>query len=156
MQLNRCRDYAPGLSGMGQYEALVGVAADYFMSDNGGGGGAPLPTTRTDVATTTQIQVSPQISPVFTQQFQPTSSPVNAGAAMAPTGTIPNTGYLPGFDYASGFMPTGVPGIPTQQGAFGVPPQVLIAGLALLGLLAFTTGKRGGPGRRRIRARRRR
>jgi hypothetical protein len=138
------------MAGLGQYEALIGVAADYFMSEDGGSGGAPggaMPS-RTDVTTTTQVQVSPQISPIFTQQFQPSGSPVNAGATMAPTGTVPNTGYMPGFDYASGFWPTGTPGIPTQQEGFNVPPQVLIAGLALAGLFAFTRAKRSARRRR--------
>ena len=44
---------------------------------------APAPTqTKISVPTTTQVQVSPQISPVFVQQFQPTGSPVGAGTAM--------------------------------------------------------------------------
>jgi hypothetical protein len=133
------------MAGMGQYEALIGVAADYFMSDGGGDGGAPAPgaKTQTEVTTTTAIQVSPQISPVFTQQFQPSGSPVNAGATMAPTGVVPNTGYLPGFDYASGMWPTGTPGIPTQQAGLGIPTPLLIAALAGLGLIAFTQKKRG-------------
>lgn len=38
--------------------------------------------TRISVPTTTQVQVSPQISPVFVQQFQPSGSPVGAGTAM--------------------------------------------------------------------------
>jgi hypothetical protein len=38
--------------------------------------------TKVSVPTTTQITVSPQISPIFTQQFQPSGSPVGAGTAM--------------------------------------------------------------------------
>jgi hypothetical protein len=129
---------------MGQYEALVGAAISAFGSEGGGGGGAVPMQQRSDVTTTTQIQVSPQISPVFTQQFQPSGSPVNAGATMAPTGVVPNTGYLPGFDYASGVWPTGTPGIPTQQAGFSLPPQAILAGLALAGLIAFTRAKRKG------------
>lgn len=140
MQLRR-RNYLPKLSGMGQYEALIGAAASYFGSDDGGGG-APAPGQQTEVSTTTQIQVSPQISPIFTQQFQPSGSPVNAGAAMSPTGTVPQVGYLPGFDYASGMWPTGTPGIPTQGASFGIPPQILMAGLALAGVIAFTQARR--------------
>jgi hypothetical protein len=50
--------------------------------------------TKVSVPTTTQVQVSPQISPVFVQQFQPSGSPVGAGTAMtaAPVATAADTG----------------------------------------------------------------
>jgi len=146
MHLNRSR-YNRAFSGLSQYEALIGAAVSAFGDDGGGGGGAPPMQQRSDV--TTMIQVSPQISPVFTQQFQPSGSPVNAGATMAPTGVVPNTGYLPGFDYASGVWPTGTPGIPTQRAGFSLPPQAIMAGLALAGLIAFTRGRKPRRARRR-------
>lgn len=41
---------------------------------------APAPIIRTTVSP--QIQVSPQVSPIFQQQFQPTGSPISAGTSQ--------------------------------------------------------------------------
>lgn len=112
----------------------------------------------TTVQTSVQTNVNPQISPVFVQQDSPSNSPVNAAtvqtspspqsssmgmptAANTPTPGLPMTGAIPGVDYASGYAPTGTPLYPSVQSSGDLKPEWLIAGLGLIGAIAFA--KRG-------------
>ena len=91
------------------------------------------------IQTTVSPQVSPQISPVFIQQEKPVDSPVNAGTTMG----TPVTGAMPGFDAASGYLPTGLPGIPSYtQGTNSFDKRLLLipAGI-LLAILLFKKRK---------------
>lgn len=127
MQMKSCRECKPGLKGLGFWEAIAG---SFLQSQAGSGGGNAAP--GTVVSTTTDVTVSPQISPQFIQQQSPTNSPISAGI----------TGTLPGFDYGSGFWPTGLPSIPTSFQQAGITPLVLV-GVAGLGLLMFAASRKG-------------
>lgn len=124
--------------------ALGSALGGAFGGDGGSAGGAPGQSGgNITVATSTNVNtsVSPQISPQFIQQDHPVDSPVNAGATMG----TPVTGAMPGFDAASGYLPTGLPALPTfsPNQSIGLPMQdvVLLGGAGLL--LAFALSRRG-------------
>ena len=135
------------------------LASGMSQSAGNGAGSPQMPST--GVSTSVQTTVSPQISPVFVQQDSPTNSPVNAGATQAspspmsadfgPQGRgTPATGYIPGFDYGSGYVPSGPAVIPTQVKAAGLDMgTIAIAAAGLLGLAFVTKGKKGGAVKRR-------
>jgi hypothetical protein len=99
------------------------------------------------------INVSPQISPVFQQQFQPSNSAATAGTAQgAPSissGAPDGSGFVP--------APAGL-GMPTAPAVPQIPAApidwnryIMYAGVALAGLVAvkLVTGRRRAPVRRR-------
>ena len=136
---------------IGKAAGLVGTP----QAPESAGGGA-------SISTAVQTTVSPQISPVFVQQDSPTNSPVNAGtvqtspspmtADFGPQGRgTPQTGYMPGFDYGSGYVPTGTSVIPSQPKAAGLDMgTIALAAAGLLGL-AFVVKKKPGAARRKAR-----
>ena len=137
--------YLSGLSRLGQWDSLVGTAASMFTGGGKGGTAGAAPGTSITVPTTTTVatQISPQISPVFVQQQSPQNSPVNAGAAMQPTGYVPAVGSLPGFDYASGAVPGTQFPMPSVQ-AGGVPPMALALAAGIIGLAIVLPKKKHG------------
>ena len=127
------------LNGLGiGWESLVPAAASLITGGGkSSGGGMPMP--MPSITTSVNTQVSPQISPVFIQQEKPVDSPVNAGTTMG----TPVTGAMPGFDAASGYLPSGLPGIPSyMQGTNSFDKRLLLipAGI-LLAILLFKKRK---------------
>lgn len=104
--------------------ALTSMLSPAGMTAGGTGMGSQAPNV-TAVTTSVSTQVSPDISPTFVQQQSPTNSPV---------GVTHQTGAVPGFDYASGYAPTGTPLIPSIP---QVPLNMNFALAAGVGLLAF-------------------
>lgn len=112
-------------------------------------GGSP------DISVSTQTQISPQISPSFVQQDNPQNSPVNTSAVHVATGPMstpgptgpgymPTTGAIPGFDAASGYLPSGLPNTPIVQGAAPLNKNALmLAGLFLGGVVLWKTAGSG-------------
>lgn len=143
--------YLPKLSGLGQWESLFSAGASLVGGGSkGGGGAAPGDMTNITVPTTTTVatQISPQISPVFVQQQSPTNSPVNAGAAMQPTGYVPAVGTLPGFDYGSGMIPGTQFPMPSVQAGGGIPPMALALAAGIVGLAIVLPKKKRAKRRR--------
>jgi hypothetical protein len=91
--VNRNHSGNTPLSGLAFVEYLA-AGAKLLGAAKGGGGGAGAPGVMVSTATNVNTQVSPQISPVFVQQSDPSNSPVNAGIGMG----TPVTGAMPGFD----------------------------------------------------------
>jgi len=87
------------MHGLGFIETLapfIPLATKLIGGDSGGGGSA-----KQSPAVTMSTQVSPQISPIFQQQFQPSNSPISAGASQF----MPTTqgAAVPGYSGASPF-----------------------------------------------------
>lgn len=142
--------YLRGLAKLGAgWESLVASVVGGALR-SGSNSGAPA----NSVSTSVQTQVSPQISPVFVQQDSPRDSPVNAAPVSVPSnvqlpGTpTPQTGIMPGFDTAAGYLPTGTGNVPVR----GNTTAASVGIVAALGLLAFSIfRKKGGARRRRSR-----
>lgn len=137
-------DCEGNLSGMGiGYESLIPLATSYLNKGGGGSSGGGMPSVNTSVNT----QVSPQISPVFIQQEKPENSAINAGVNMA----TPVTGAMPGFDTASGYLPTGLPSIPSYtQISSGFDKRLLLIPAGLLVIALFLKKRRVGTQLRRL------
>lgn len=118
-------------NGLGFVTEALSLASDVFGGGGGGGGGA-APITVSPAITT---QISPQISPVFQQQFQPTNSAATAGTAQSvpamPGGSpVGNTVGVPGYSSPA------VPMVP-QTGTDWT--RYMPYALAGLGILAFVS-----------------
>lgn len=131
-----CHGYQRGLSGLAsaQGDNLLRtgamMAAEYYSGGSsgallsaggqGGGGsdgsgGSSSSNTNTNVVTTTTT-ISPQISPNFIQQQQPTNSAVNATTTQSnPLPFTPATGAIPGFDTIPQAMPTSIQTAPESK-----------------------------------------
>jgi hypothetical protein len=147
------------LRGMGDWGAILGQVASAYMGGAGGGGGGAAAGTsianRVDVSPTIITGVSPQISPVFQQQYQPTNSGLTAStsqgtpdAAMAALG-VGNTSYPAGYPIAQPYASPTVysDGAATDQIIPGVDNIVLAA--AGLGVIWYMTqGKGKGKGKK--------
>lgn len=132
MHLNDCKP-CNGMAGIGIWETVIGMGLTAAGKSGPAGSPAPGNVVSTSVTTT----ISPQISPQFIQQQSPTNSPVSAGI----------TGALPGFDYASGFMPTGLPSLPVSFQQSGITP-LAIAGIIGIGLLVMLASRKKRKGKR--------
>ena len=94
-------------------------------------------------------QDEPQNSPVNASTVHSNPSPQSASfpvtADFGPQGRgTPATGYIPGFDYGSGYQPTGLPVIPSTPKSSGLDMGLIAAGaLGLIGL-AFLVKKKPG------------
>lgn len=166
------------MRGLGQMEIASGIMSILGMMGRGmpnagagGSGGQPISVT---VPTSVQTNVNPQISPVFVQQDSPQNSPVSSGITQAspspqsssnsfPTPfpatygagyPTPVTGAMPGFDTASGYLPTGTPFLPSaQSGGMGTGTVAAIgAGIVLFAVL-LRGSRKGSGGKRRSRRR---
>ena len=131
----------PGLGGLGFWEALIPLAIAEINKPSGGNGpagSAGMAPAGGMVQAQISSNVSPQISPSFVQQWQPSGSPVNTSAVQ----NTPATGTIPGFDY----------GAPAGAGGYLYPSQVqsggnfmgltytqwaLIAGAVILAAVAY-------------------
>lgn len=168
------RKRKPGLSGLGfdPFSTAASLAASYVggpaagaavssalgPSGSGGAGAAPSGAGPITVSPTIQTAISPQISPVFQQAFQPSGSPMTAGTTQtmpttqsaAPVGTG-TPGFATGMPSASGFpdsggMPPAIPGGVFAQGKPSFLQQYgvyLAVGGGLI-VLAMLTRKRRG------------
>lgn len=161
------------LSGLGfDPTSLIGPLASAFLKPGGGGAGSGAGGNggvNVGVNTSVQTEVSPMISPVFVQQEHPVDSPVNAspfqllnapqsatqGQAFPGTpGTIPATGALPGFDKASGYLPTGLPMLPSSPlpaATSGLSTPLIAAAAGLLMFAVLLPKKKRGGKRRKAR-----
>lgn len=158
------------MNGLGQFE-IASAAMKLLGPMIGGGasGNGGTPPIQNTVSTSVQTTVSPQISPVFVQQSSPSNSPVSTGVTQAspapmsatfpgqpamqnpaPYGGTPITGAMPGFDSASGFLPTGIPALPSMtQTQPGITGGTMLAVAALIGGAFFIRSrKRKAKGRR--------
>lgn len=137
-------------TGLGFLQFAAPLAAAYLSSKAGGsgGGGDPSagmmpPSTEVNTTVSPNIKVSPQISPIFQQQFQPTNSPINAGTSQssapegyggAPIGLPNNTIPMPNS-----------PGIPMDWTKLAI-----YGGIGLAVLFGFKMlSKRRAPSRKR-------
>jgi hypothetical protein len=145
------RSQQRGLGALGQWEAILGSVAKSFLGTESGGSGT-MPgqsqTSRNEVSPTIITSVSPQISPVFQQQYQPTNSGLTAtttqggqDAAMAALG-VGNSGYPAGYPIAQPYAsPTYSSVVPSDQIIAGIDNTTLaIAGLGLIWYM--TQGKK--------------
>lgn len=107
-QTPRFRRQRGSLNGLGQWEALIPIAASYLSKSGGGGGGGggggamPI-SVSTTVSPTIQTQVSPQISPVFQQSYMPSNSGQTAGTSQYQPTVQTATGTKPGS--SASYMP---------------------------------------------------
>ncbi len=128
MQLNPqpcCRKNG-GLMGLGFWEAAAAAVASNLLTQNSGGGSTPsaAPATSGGSSVNPSIAVSPQISPSFVQQWQPSNSAVTTGAAQIGSGGASSspapTGQGAGYGYGSSYPQNPLPmsvdaAIPTVQ-----------------------------------------
>lgn len=132
------------LNGLGFIETLapfIPLATKLIGGDSGGSGSKQAP------AVTMSTQVSPQISPIFQQQFQPSNSPISAGASQYMP-TSQNAG-VPGSNAGTSPFPDapsagGYPLVPTSNGSaltstgplpgtiFGMRTGYVIVGAAVI------------------------
>ncbi len=123
------------LNGLGYIDTLISAGASLFGKGGGGGAGAAAaPSNQVTTTTNVNTQVSPQISPNFIQQQQPTNSAVNASATMG----TPVTGAIPGIDDQA------YPGVYTSGGGMTDQEKLIIGGgvAALIVGLLFSMRKR--------------
>jgi hypothetical protein len=149
--------------GLGDWGAILGQVASAYMGGAGGGSGGavggPSIANRVDVSPTIITGVSPQISPVFQQQYQPTNSGLTAStsqgapdAAMAALG-VGNTSYPAGYPIAQPYASPTVysDGLTADQIIPGVDNTVLaVAGLGVIWYM--TKGKSPKKGGKKAKA----
>jgi hypothetical protein len=176
--------YRARRNGMGFLPELMSLASSFMDSASGGGSGSPGSSSPAgaaggaggaggqgardiQVSPAIQTQVSPQISPVFQQQFQPSNSGMTAGtsqylptnmsapnsgmpgAQTAPGGSLPGSGgaypaNYPGQSYQ--YPPSAIPGPFTSGAETGgfqkYLPYLLLGGAGLLGVFFMMRKKR--------------
>lgn len=173
------RHNRPGLGGLAfdPFSAAASIIPA-VMGTEGGAGMPGIPdlfgpaaaTPNITVSPAIQTTISPQISPVFQQAFQPSGSPMTAGttqtAPSTQTATQPSgAGTAGGFpdlglpSAGGGYMPAStyktVPASGTySQGAGGVDWQKwgfwLAAGVGVVGLIAVMRKRRSRPSGRTV------
>jgi hypothetical protein len=146
------RNVTRRLNGLGFIE-YISAAASLLGSGSNSGSGTPSPSMPNTSVTNTvnpNINVSPQISPVFQQQFQPSNSAATAGTSQVTPSA--NNGFVPAPTGLN--TPLNMPQVPA------IPPTpidwnkyMLWGGIAVAGLFALklvTNNKRHVSRRRRV------
>lgn len=150
-----CGCHSKQMNGLGDiWTSALGFGSALLNSGGGGGGSAAPGTATSPVTVSPKITVNPQISPIFQQQFQPSNSPISAGASQnTPVTDSNNPAGFPGTNYPANAVPNVNAAIPQVPNApIDWNTYLLIAGVALAGVFVLkATKKKPTPYRRRIR-----
>lgn len=137
------------LKGLGfDISSFMPLATSLFGGGSSGSPGGGVPGTAVVTTVSPNIAVSPQISPIFQQQFQPSNSPISAGTSQTMPGG--GAGFAPGVDTTAG-----APSVPSVQGApMDWNKMIMYGGIGVLALLGIKLMKgKKTPARRHVRYR---
>lgn len=127
--------YNRALQSLGGFTDLLGAAAGALGSGGGEVGTGMTPSNQ--VTVNPNINVNPQISPIFQQQFQPTNSPISAGTSQGnPAAPYNGSGAGSGGGGVSSPLVPNVPQIPIDWNKYLIYGGLGLAALFAVKLLA--------------------
>lgn len=125
-------------NGLGFLPELLSAGASILGAGGSGGSGSSA----APISLSTQI--SPQISPVFQQQFQPSNSAMSAGTAQSlpgmPTIGAEAGGIAPGYALP---VSTAVPTVPQAPEDYTKYLPYALAGIGMIVFLKWSKNRRG-------------